>query len=114
MKKNINIFATLVLITGLMAPSAVQASGLLDTVMHYFGAGFGANLGVKAADSASHHLGEMIPDRYKKILVVAGIVGVVGYVIYSYNRGESTHHQAKRQHQARTCSNKGCSHKKCK
>jgi len=114
MKKNLQLFATLILITGLMAPSAVQARGFVDNVYNWFGAGFGATLGHEAAKGTANHVGEMIPDQYKKVLVVAGIVGVVGYLIYSYNREESTHHRAKKHIRARSCSNKGCSHKKCK
>lgn len=113
MKKNLNLFATLVLITGLMAPSAVQAKEYLHnaatTASLAGGVTFGAPIGKRLGD----YVANLIRGHEGKILI-GGIVAVAAYCIYSYSREESTHHRAKRQPRARSCSNKGCSHKKCK
>ena len=116
MKKNINLFATLILTLGLMAPSAIHARGFVDNFLGWFSTGAGASAGIEVGRAAgkgvAHHVGEMIPDNLKKPLIVVGLVGLVAYLIYA-NREESNHPRAK-QSRVRSCSNKGCSHKKCR
>ena len=63
MKKNLNIFATLLLITGLMAPTGAQATGFLDNFLAWFSTAAGASAGVEVGRAAgrgvSHHVGEI-------------------------------------------------------
>lgn len=117
MKRTTRFLATLVLITGLMAPTAMQANGFFDNFLGWFstaaGASAGAEVGRAAGRGVSHHVGEMIPNNLKKPLIVIGAIGLVAYLMYR-SRDESAHHHHPRKIRARACANKGCSHKKCK
>ena len=114
MKKNLNLFATIVLVTGLMAPSATFALGrYADTAATTASASAGWSFGGSVGQRLGDYVADLIHGHEGKILI-GGIVAVAAYCIYSYNREEPTYHRAKKQIRARSCTKKGCSHKKCK
>jgi uncharacterized membrane protein YfcA len=114
MKKNLNLFTTLVLMTGLMAPSATFALGrYADTAATTASASAGWSFGGSIGQRLGDYVANLIRGHEGKILI-GGIVAVAVYYVYTNSREESTHHRTKKHPRARSCSNKGCSHKKCK
>lgn len=111
MKKNLNLFATLVLILGLMAPSAA----LGREYAHNFAEGASLAGGVTFGAPIGQRLGEYVANLirgHEGKIIIGAIVGVIA--LYVYNNYEKSNHPRAKQSRVRSCSNKGCSHKKCK